>query len=326
MNTFIIVIGGLILLASVIIPFIYAGINKYSDPIPTFKKKTPIIGIILGLTIIILGKAFTIVPTGSTGVISRFGLIKDKPLTHGFNWVAPFIEDVTLVNNKQQERTYVDKVWSESSEQTVVFMENITITYTISSERSPWICANVTNWEENLISDDLISSSLKTASRSIETVNVTNRAIAEPKAMECLQESLDEKYGENTVKIVAVVINNIDFEDSYNEALAKRQEAIVNQEYQAIINKTNIEQAEAEAEAKRAAAKGEADAKLIAAQASADAEKIQADAKASANKTISESITDNTLHQDAIDKWNGQLPKYIDKSGAGTFGIMDSTE
>lgn len=292
--------------------------NSYGrEKIPFKKGKLllPILFGFLGIGIFLFGRSFVIVPTGSTGVISSFGLIHEEPLTKGFNWKRPFVDSVELVNNKQQDITVDGQVWSETAEQTAMYMENITITYAIDASRSTWIYANVTNYDKNLLTNDMVYSALKTASRKITTVDVTNRGIIEPAACEALQEVCDDKYGEDTVHIINVVVNNMDFEDSYNQAIAKRQEVIVNQEQQAIDNQTNIDKATAEAEAKRINAQGTADATIT-----------KANAKAEANRIISESITDRTQRQDAIDAWDGVPPKYISGNTDGSFGILDTIE
>ena len=104
----------------------------------------------------------------------------------------------------------------------------------------------------------------------------------------------------------------MDFDESYNEAIAKKSQAIQEQQEQAIRNQTNIDKAKAEAEAERERAQGQADAELI-----------QAEAKAEANRIISESITEATQRQDAIGKWNGELPRYVG-DGDASFGILDT--
>lgn len=230
----------------------------------------------------------------------------------GFNLVAPFAQNISLVNNKQQDIRFSEQIWSETKEQTVVYMENVTVTYQIVPESSAWIYANVENWVEELVDIDIVSSALKSASRELTADVVTDRGVIEVAARERLQNALDDKYGENRVIIKAVIINNMDFDESYNQAIAKKSEAIQQQQEQAILNQTDIDKAKAEAEAERQRAQGAADAELI-----------QAEAKAEANRIISESISDATQRQDAIDKWNGELPKYTG-GGDVSFGILDT--
>ena len=77
---------------------------------------------------------------------------------------------------------------------------------------------------------------------------------------EALQDALDTKYEEDVVFINKVTINNLDFEETYNQAIAEKQNAQLAYERQQIENQTAIEKAEAEAQAKIIAAEGEAEA------------------------------------------------------------------
>ena len=321
MNTFII-LAGLILAAlgialTVLLAVRTASGNRKisSDGAPVSQRKAPkwpLTFAVLGLICIIGGNCFTVVPTGYTGVRTTFGLIDQESCMPGFNFVTPFVQNISLVNNKQQDIRFTDKIWSETKEQTVVYMENVTVTYQIVPESSAWIYANVENWVQELVDIDIVSSALKSASRGLAADVVTDRAVIEPAAREQLQTALDDKYGENRVIIKEIIINNMDFDESYNEAIAKKSQAIQEQQEQAIRNQTSIDQAKAEAEAERQRAQGQADAELI-----------QAQAKAEANRIISESITEATQRQDAINKWNGELPRYAG-GGDVTFGILES--
>lgn len=262
------------------------------------------------LVLFVAGGAFRIIPTGYTGVRTTFGIIDQESAMPGMNLTVPMVQKISLVNNKQQDIRFDEQIWSETKEQTPVYMQGVSVTYQIVPESSAWIYANVENWVEELVDYDLVSSALKAASRKLEADDVTNRAEIEPDSEKALQKAVDEKYGENRVIIKNIVINNMDFDESYNAAIAKKSEAMQKQQEQAITNKTNEDRAASEAEQARQRAQGDADAELI-----------RANAKAQANKIVSESITAMTQRQDAIDKWDGTLPK---AAGDGvSFGILD---
>lgn len=268
--------------------------------------------VLAGIALVVFANAFCIVPTGYTGIRTTFGLIDQESCMPGFNMVAPFVQKISLVNNKQQDLRFDERVWGETKEQTVVYMEGILVTYQISPEASAWIYANVENWIEELVDKDLTASSLKSAARSLEADQVTDRALIQGIAKELLQQAVDGKYGDGRVVIKNIIVNNMDFDESYNAAIAKKSEAIQEQQEQAIRNQTAIDKAAAEAEAEREKARGEA-----------DAEKIRAQGKADANKAISGSITDATQRQDVIDSWNGELPRYVG-SGDASLGIIEN--
>lgn len=263
--------------------------------------------IVLFLTITFFN-SYTIIPTGYTGVRTTFGQIDEHVVNPGFTWKTPFIQSIEKVNNKQQDITFDSQIWSETSERTAIYFEDVTVTYTINAEKSAWIYANVSNYKKALVNDGIVASSIKAASKQFNSTDATNRSIIEPAAQEMLQQSLNAKYGEDVVFVNKVVISNIDFEDSYNQAIAAKQTAQLEYEQQQIQNQRAIEQAEAEAEVKRTQAQATADAQLITAQAEADAMKITSEAEADANNKIASSLTEEILKKMYYDIWNGELP------------------
>lgn len=247
-----------------------------------------------------------IIPTGYTGVKSTFGQIDETTIQNGANWKIPFIQKIEKVNNKQQDIVFDGQIWSETSERTALYYDGITVTYQINPEMSAWIYANVSNYKENLVTQTLVASAIKTSSKSLTSTDATNRGIVEPISMQNIQKALNEKYGEDVV-----------FEDSYNQAIAEKQTAQLAYEQQQIENQKKIEAAEADAKVKTTQAQGEADAAVIKAQGEADA-----------NKLLNDSLTDKILQQMYLEKWDGALPKVSLSDGTDTIvdiGDLSST-
>ena len=254
-----------------------------------------------------------VIPTGYTGVKSRFGQISGTPVQNGISTKLPFIEKITQVNTKQQDQLFEGQVWSETSDMTEIYYDQITVTYQILPEKAAWIVANVTNYENALVNATSVNSAVKEASRQLDSKEATNRGKIEPLVQTSLQDSLDKKYGQQVVTIDRVIIGDANFEDSYNEAIASRQKAQIEAEQQAIENQKAIDKAEADAKVKTTQAQAEADAAVIEAQGQADA-----------NKLLNDSITDKTLKQQYLEKWNGELPKVT--SGSDVIVGMDGLE
>ncbi len=288
--------------------------------IAAFNKESvirAIISVILGAAIALFGMSFVIIPSGYTGVKTTFGQIAEETLPNGFNWKTPFIESIEIVNNKQQDAGFAQKdskIWGETSEKVPVYMADVTVTYQIDNEKSAWIYANVSDYKSQLISDAMVASALKNAAVQFTAEQVTVRSNIEPTAQKELQESLNNKYAENVVHILKVVINNMDFEDSYNEAINQKNLAAKQAEAQAIQNQIEIDKATKDAETQRIAAEAQATAETAKAQGEADAIRIKAEAEAEANRKLSESLTDNVLRNKLYDKWNGELPKVSNDS------------
>lgn len=269
--------------------------------------------IISGIVVTILGLSVVIIPTGYTGVRTTLGQINETPVETGFNVKIPLIQSVKKVNNKQQEFKTDENAqfWGETKARTAVYYQNVTVTYTINPEYSAWIYANIVNYKETLITESLIGSAIKTASKTLTDEEATSRGIIERLSAEELQKSLNEKYQNEVVKINKITIANADFDEAYNTAVAQKQAAQLAYEKQAIENKKAVEQAQAKAEAKKITAQGNAEAAIIAAEGEKKANDIL-------NKSLNETIIKNK----AVDKWNGELPKVT--SGEGV--LIDITE
>lgn len=284
-----------------------AGAVVYED-----HRKLCVFGAIAFLVVFIIANSIVVIPTGYTGVRTTFGQIDPRPVPNGFNLKIPFVQKVERVNNKQQDAKYKDKIWSETATRTAIYFEGVTVTYQISSDKSAWIYANVTNYRDALVSSDIVASAIKAASKELSDVDATNRSIIEPSAAEHLQLSLDNKYGEGVVHINKLIISNADFDESYNQAIAAKQKAQLEAEQQAIENKRAVEKAEADAKVTRTNA-----------EAKATAEIIRAEAEAEANRLLEKSLTESILKEMWIEKWNGELPKYMLGSDVTTMVGLD---
>lgn len=249
-----------------------------------------------------------IIPTGYSGVPVIMGQVQNTTLNSGIHFKIPFTESVKLISTKQQDITFSDKIWSETSNRTAVYYEGVTVTYTINPSSANWIVSHVSNYREGIVSSPLVASGIKTASKSFVDTDATNRGKIEPAAMTAIQKSIDAKYGTEVITINRVVINDADFSDSYNQALADKQKAQISADTQEIQNKQAIAKAQADAEVKRTNAQADAEAKKIAAQAEAEA-----------NQKISNSITSNILENKKLEKWDGKLPLY---EGSGTSSVI----
>lgn len=271
------------------------------------RRKSILFALIPILLLLILFNSFTIVPTGYTGIRATFSQINPNPAEPGFNFKIPFVERIHLVNNKQQDITFSSKVWGETIEKTPLYATDITVSYTILPEASSWLYANITN-PSKPIDEKIAASAIKSAMVQLSTEEATKRSIIEPLTLTCLQEAINDKFGANHITINAIVINNMDFEESYNAAIAERSIASQRKQTQAIENETNLQKAETEKTIALTKAQADAETKRIIAEAEANATLIQAEAQAEANHKLANSITENILFNQLIERWNGTLP------------------
>lgn len=298
MSTILTIVGLVLLIVMLLIGF---GLKEKAEDEGDEKARFPFscaVLAIIGAIIFVYGSSVVIIPTGHTGVRITFGQVDEMAVQNGFNWKIPFVQKIEKVNNKQQDVYFEGQIWGETAERAALYYDKITVTYHIAPEKSAWIYAHVSNYKENLITQSIVGSSIKSSSKTLISTDATNRGIIEPLAAENIQGALDEKYGVGVVNINKVVIADADFEEGYNQAIAQKQTAQLAYEQQQIENKKKIEAAEADAKVKITQAQGEADAAVIKAQGEADA-----------NKLIDGSLTDRVLQQMYLTKWDGALPK-----------------
>ena len=277
------------------------------SPMWRYAKLTAVVVCAMGIGV----NSISVIPTGYTGVKSTFGKISEKELTTGIHFSAPFVQKIQTISNKQQDRRWEGKIWGETSDKTPVYGENVTVTYSISPEKSAWLCANVTD-TDNLIKGSMVASAMKAAMAELTPEEVTNRGKIEPLTQKKLKEILDAKYGEDAITLYQVIIENMDFEDEYNAAIQQKSIAQQTAARQEIENKTAIEKAEADktVEIKKAEAKAE---KM----------RIEAEAQANANKELADSISDALIDYQKIEKWDGKLPKV---TGGNAIVSLDGDE
>lgn len=308
MNVLIIILGIVLVIAGIVLAS-YSAYQKseYNSETPKRVKKLIPICIVVGLVVFVAGFSFKIVPTGYTGVRTTFGQVSEQTVTQGFNWKIPFVQNIKLVNNKQQDATISSEVWGETKEKTPVFASDVIVTYQINGAKSAWIFANVNDSDKNLINQNLVASAVKSAMVELSVNEVTNRSKIEPLVKDKLSSSLIEKYGDETIMILKVVVNNMDFEQSYNDAIAAKSIAQQTYEKQQIENNTAVAKAEADKKVAITNAEAQAESTLISAQAQADA-----------NKLLVESLTDSVLRSKFYEKWDGKLPTVMGENAVIT--------
>lgn len=284
----------------------------------SWEYKTSPVWYLIPVGVLVLSLAvatFTLVPTGYTGVVTVAGQISDTALSPGLRVHTPYISSIHLVNNKLQDIEVPDQFWGESKQDTPVYAQDTIVSYTLNASASVYVCKTVSGMDKGIIKPSMVGSSVKAAMTQLDNAFVTKRVHIEPLVVQYLQDNVNDKYGKDVVTIRQVIIQDMDFEPSYNEAIAARSNALMKQEEQAVKNQTAIEEAEATKKVKITEAEAAAEQKRIAAEAEANRIKTEAAAEAEANRVLQESLSETILDYQFYEKWNGVLPKVM---GEGT--------
>ena len=318
---FLFILGIIAIIAGVLISF---GVrSNYPDANEKGKIVSGIsmlLGLILGAFLIILS-CFTSVSTGRTGVVTTFGKIEDTTFDAGIHFKAPW-QKVVEMDNRVQIQEFELSCFSSDIQEVIVLYK---VNYQIDKAQAQFIYKNLGADYLNTILLPRVQEAVKSViSKYTAEKIVVNRENLSSEIEDMLLEDV-QKYN---INIVTTAVANIDFSDSFTNAVEAKQVAEQNK------LRAQTEQAQATMEEEQAAnrkvisAQAEANVSKIQAEADLEVTKIQADAaeyagqkEAAKNKAISEYLTNDLIQYYYTQQWDGKLPTVM--SGEGSGLLMD---
>ena len=239
------------------------------------------IGVLIVIGVILLFCSFTTVKSGEMGLKTRFGKITDSSLQEGINFKIPFIEKITIINIKVQK---AEMDVESSTKDLQIVQTKIAVNYRIDSAKAPALYREVGNNYEETILLPAIKESIKSAIAKYNAEEITiNRGKVSLDCLNAIQEKVS-KYG---IIIEDFNLTDFSFSAEYTKAIEDKQVA-----------EQNLEKSKLEAEKKI----------------------VEAEATKKANELLQESLTDELIMKQFIEKWNGELPK-----ASGGNSIFDIT-
>lgn len=257
-----------------------------------------VIVLILSIVGAIFGPAsIHIVDTGEVAVVKYLGNAK-KIRTAGTYFDLSLLYDYQTYDAKVQNLDIQTMTYSSDAQTMDIQM---TIQYAIRSDKVMDIAKQYGSLEtlQSRIQSIAIEKTKSVLSSHKAMDIIAKRAEISPVVAEAVKGAIGEEY---FVTVNTVVLTNIDFSDAFEKAVEDKMIAEQQQLKADYENQTKVAKAEADAEAKRIAAQGEKD----------------------ANDLLQKTLTEEILRQQFINKWNGQLPQYIDGDDAAGL-IVDIT-
>jgi regulator of protease activity HflC (stomatin/prohibitin superfamily) len=260
-----------------------------------------IAGIILLIVLITAFSSFTTIASGTVGVVSVFGAVKDDPIYEGLHTVIPFVTTISKINTKTQK---VEALCNAASKDLQTISTTIVVNYHVVDSTAPVLYRTVGYGYQDIIIVPAIQESVKavTAQYSAEEL-ITKRQLVS----QGISDKLTEKIGSYGLVIEVFNITDLSFSESFNAAIEAKQTA-------------QQEALKAEQDLNRI--KIEAEQTVVNAQADADAMKARADAEAYSIEVIQDQLAQSEayLEYQKIEKWDGQLPQVM---GDGVNPIID---
>lgn len=246
------------------------------------KEKTlTILSIIIIMILVLFFCSFRTIKSGEIGLKTRFGKITETSLKEGINFKVPFVEKIIKVNIKVQK---AEMNIEGSTKDLQIVNTNVAVNYRIDPNKAPSLYKQVGNGYEGTILNPAIKESIKSAiaQYNAEEITVNRRAVSQS-CLKAIQDKV-EKYG---IIIEDFNLTDFSFSEEYIKAIEDKQVA-----------EQNLEKSKLEAEKKL----------------------VEAEATKKANELLQESLTDELIMKQFIEKWNGELPK-----ATGSNSIFDIT-
>lgn len=251
--------------------------------------------VVLLAALIVLGSlSFTVIDEGYIGVKYQFGRILDTSLSAGLNFKMPFVQSVRTVDVREQMYEMNTTAYTKDT-QTVENLQ-VKLNYIYDKALIGDLIRNVgiSNVETKLIIPQM-QSTMKNAIGQVRAEDlVQNRAAVQ----ESIEETLRTSLGSSGIIVVSFAMENLDFEDGFEETI--RAKVAAEQQALTMQNKTK----EKEELAKQA---------VIEAQAQGDSEKIKADAQAYTIEIIQKQLNQSPeyIQYQQIQRWDGKLPQVM---------------
>lgn len=281
-------------------------LEKYRNYMERKKMTKTIVGggiaAVVGLfALTVVGGSWYTVDQGERGVVLRNGAITGTA-DPGLGFKVPLIDRVVDIDVRTQAKVYENVLAYSRDQQTAGL--TLSVNYRVPSDQ-------VTSVYENYGSVESLAARVLDRQVYDEAKNVFGQfnavtAIQERSRLVAEVQSAIQEAVMGPLIIESVQIENIDFDDSYERAIAARMEAEV--EVQRI--RQNAEREKVTAEITVIQAQAAADAKLAQAQADAEAIRLRGDAEADAIRARGDALRENPnlIGLVQAERWNGQLP------------------
>lgn len=272
------------------------GQNAAKHGIIFFKRLSiSIVAIIVVFCLAVLATfSFTVIDEGYIGIKYQFGKIMDTSLSAGLNFKIPFVQTIRTVDTREQMYEMNTTAYTKDT-QTVENLQ-VKLNYFYDKDMISELIRSVgiTNVESKLIIPQM-QSTMKNAIGQVRAEDlVQNRALVQ----ENIEATLRESLSGSGIVVVSFAMENLDFEDGFEESI--RAKVAAEQQALTMQNKTKEKEELARQQ-------------VIEAQAEADSEKIKADAQAYAIEVIQQQLTQSPeyIQYQQVQRWDGKLPQVM---------------
>lgn len=263
--------------------------NELSKDEIKLAKRIGVIALATIFLLIFVFGSFRTIKSGEVGIKTRFGKVVGNQLNEGVNFKVPFIEKITKMNIRVQ-KLEIDTSGASKDLQDV--QTKIAVNYRVNYKKATELYKNVGTKYEEIILNPAIQEAIKAVTSKFTAEELITKR---NEVSDGCEKELDSKVSKYGLTIDSLNITDFDFSSEFNKAIEEKQVA----EQKVLTAKQELEKEKIEAEKKI----------------------VKAEAENRANELKQQSLTDNIIKEEFINKWDGVLPKV---SGNGSIIDINS--
>ncbi len=251
--------------------------------------KIILICIVLIAGIWIFSSTIIVVDAGHTGVKKTLGKVADEAYPPGLYIVFPLTTSIIQMDNRVQKLEDETEVYTKDVQQAKI---KYALTYTLNNDASVKMYTQVGIFWANTLIPQVVTSSMKNIIGQWAALElIANRG----KASQDIEEMIAASLKERGLTITGFSLTNIDFQQEFEQAVEAKVVAVQKAE----MAKNQTVQVQEQANQRVIAAKADAEAMLI--------------------KTEALTKNQSLIMYEAVQKWNGELPKIVGGSAGGNL-------
>ncbi|MBH8551389.1 prohibitin family protein [Nostocaceae cyanobacterium CENA357] len=233
--------------------------------------------------ITILLTPFVIINAGERGVVMQFGRVEETILNEGIHIVIPIVNTVKKINVRVQKQEISTEASSKDLQE--VFID-VALNWHIIPEDSNVVFQNI--GEEQDVIDKIINPAVEEVLKAVMARYTAEEIVTKRGDVKSgIDNILMTRLNNYHITVDDISLVNVNFSNKFNEAVEAKQIA--------------------EQDAKRA------DFIALKAAKQAEAKVNLAKGEAEINRLLRESLTNEILERQAIEKWDGKLPLIMTK-------------
>ncbi|MGH1395067.1 MAG: prohibitin family protein [Trichormus sp.] len=247
-----------------------------------FKNNTGKVSALLFLITILL-TPFVVINAGERGVLMQFGKVQETVIGEGIHIIIPIVNTVEKISVRIQKQEIATKASSKDLQD--VFIDVVLNWHAIPEETN--IIFQEIGDEKDII-DKIINPAIKEVLKAVIAKYTAEEIVTKRgEAKSGVDETLTSRLSEYHIAVDAISLVSVKFSDKFSAAVEAKQIAEQDAKRAGFIAIKAAKQAEAQVNL----AKGEAD----------------------INRLLRDSLTNDILARQAIEKWDGKLPLIMTK-------------